>query len=56
MRLKLEQLRATFPNQQWKEVYDWLFSLPPVREAIIERLVVEQVRTPPAAEALVPPR
>jgi len=37
-RLKLEQLRATFPNQQWKEVYDWVFGLECVRAEIRSRI------------------
>jgi hypothetical protein len=51
MRLKLEQLRATFPNQQWKEVYDWVFSLPAVREEIVMRLGFDR----PLIEVLSPP-
>jgi hypothetical protein len=38
LHLKLEQLRATFPRQQWAEVMNWLFDQPCVVEAIRERV------------------
>ncbi|MCD6056546.1 MAG: hypothetical protein K0R44_18 [Thermomicrobiales bacterium] len=38
LHLKLEQLRATFPKQQWAEVFVWLFSEPRVVEMIRERV------------------
>jgi hypothetical protein len=36
--LRLEQLRATFPKQQWKEVFTWIFECPEVRTRIRERV------------------
>lgn len=38
LHLKLEQLRATFPNQQWGESMTWLFEQPCVIELIKERV------------------
>lgn len=36
--LKLEQLRGTFPKQQWKEVFDWIFDNDDLVEAIKARI------------------
>lgn len=38
LHLKLEQLRATFPNQRWSEMAEWLFDQPAVIELIRERV------------------
>lgn len=38
LHLKLEQLRATFPKQQWAEVFTWLFEQECVLEAIRDRV------------------
>ena len=37
-RLKLEQLRATFPKQRWGDVMGWLFEQPEVIVIIRERM------------------
>ena len=38
LHVKLEQLRATMPKQQWAEVFTWLFQQPDVRAAIRARV------------------
>lgn len=35
---KLNMLRATFPEQKWGEVFDWVFSQDCLVERIRERL------------------
>jgi hypothetical protein len=36
--LKLEQLRATFPKQQWSEVFTWLLADPTVVAVITNKV------------------
>jgi hypothetical protein len=38
LHLKLEMARATFPKQQWAEVFTWLLSEPTVIELLRERV------------------
>lgn len=38
LRLKLEQLRVTFPRQRWGDVMGWLFSQPEVIVLLRERM------------------
>ena len=38
LRVQLEQLRATFPQQRWGDVMGWLFADERVREVVRERM------------------
>lgn len=38
MELKLLQLKATFPRQEWAEVFNWFFQQPAVKDAIREKV------------------
>jgi hypothetical protein len=37
-RLQMEKLKATFPDNGWRDVHEWIISLPGVAEAINERI------------------
>jgi hypothetical protein len=37
-RLRMENLKATFPDQGWRHVYEWLLALPGVADAINHRI------------------
>lgn len=40
--VRLDHLRATFPNQQLSEMMDWLLEQDAVREAILERIEIDE--------------
>jgi hypothetical protein len=42
MYLKLAQLKASFPQQRWSDVFDWLLAQPEVRHVILRHLAAEQ--------------
>jgi hypothetical protein len=44
---KLEQLRASFPKQQWAEVFTWLLTHPQVQALIRDQVGVEAAEPRP---------